>query len=79
MTTIGGKLMEGQHPWAGARWRRIAVFATATLAVVALAAPISSAVARTFTLQIAKGAKVTDTTGTTKLASIVVNSHGFAV
>jgi predicted lipoprotein with Yx(FWY)xxD motif len=79
MTTIGGKLMEGQHPFAGTRRRRIAVFATAALAVVATAALISSALARTFTLQIAKGAKVTNTTGTTKLENIVVNSRGFAV
>lgn len=71
--------MEGQHPRAGARRRRIAVFATVALAVVATAALISSALARTFTLQIAKGAKVTNTTGTTKLENIVVNSRGFAV
>jgi predicted lipoprotein with Yx(FWY)xxD motif len=71
--------MEGKYPRAGARRRRIAVFATVALAAVATAALISSAVARTFTLQIAKGAKVTNTTGTTKLENIVVNSRGYAV
>ena len=71
--------MEGQDARAGARRRRIAVFATVALAAVATAALISSALARTFTLQIAKGAKVTDTTATTKLENIVVNSRGFAV
>jgi predicted lipoprotein with Yx(FWY)xxD motif len=71
--------MEGQHPRAGARRRRVAVFATVALAAVATAALMSSALARTFTLQIAKGAKVTNTTGTTKLENIVVNSRGFAV
>jgi predicted lipoprotein with Yx(FWY)xxD motif len=71
--------MQGQHARAGTRRRRIAVLTTLAVALVATAAMISSALARTLTLQIAKGAKVTDTTGTTKLENIVVNSHGFAV
>lgn len=72
--------MEGQHPRTGARRRQIAVFATVAVAVVATAAMISSALARTFTLQIAKNAKVTSTlTGPTKTENIVVNSKGKAV
>jgi predicted lipoprotein with Yx(FWY)xxD motif len=46
-------------------------FATAALVGVALA--------KTFSLTVAKHAKVTDQAGTTKTRSIVVTTHGFAV
>ncbi len=53
--------------------------AVAVLAGLAMAAVVGVALARTFTLQVAKNAKVTNQAGTTKTESIVVTSRGFAV
>ena len=71
--------MQGQHPRTGASRRRMTVFITLALAGVATAALISAAVARTFTLQIAKGAKVTNQQMQTTTENVVVNSKGKAV
>lgn len=51
----------------------IAALAGATMAVL-----VGAALAKTFTLQVAKNAKVTNQAGTTKSENITVN-HGFAV
>jgi predicted lipoprotein with Yx(FWY)xxD motif len=51
----------------------------AAVAGFASAALVGVAVAKTFTLAVATGAKVTNTTGMTKSENIVVNSRGFAV
>ena len=62
------------------RARRLAIVIATTIAGVGAAVLVSVAVARTFTLQIAKNAKVTSTlTGPTKTENIVVNSKGKAV
>jgi predicted lipoprotein with Yx(FWY)xxD motif len=53
-----------------------AIFATAGFAAAAL---VGVALARTFTLQVAKDAAVTNQSGTTKTENIVVNGHGFAL
>jgi predicted lipoprotein with Yx(FWY)xxD motif len=52
------------------------IAATAGFAAAAL---VGVALARTFTLQVAKNASVTNQSGTTKTENIVVNSRGFAV
>jgi predicted lipoprotein with Yx(FWY)xxD motif len=56
--------------------------AVATVVAVggfATAALVGAAIARTFTLKVAKNAQVTNQSGSTTSESIVVNSHGFAV
>lgn len=56
--------------------------AAATIAAIvgfATAALVGVAFAKTFTLQVAKNASVTNQSGVTKKESIAVNSHGFAV
>lgn len=52
------------------------IVATAGFAVAAL---VGVALAKTFTLQVAKNARVTNQSGTTKTENIVVNSRGFAL
>ena len=51
----------------------------AALAGFAAAALVGVALARTFTLQVAKNGSVTNQAGTTTKENIVVTSHGFAV
>lgn len=58
---------------------RLAALAFAATTVFLAAALVGVAIARTFTLQIAKNAKVTNQSGTTKTEKIVVNPHGFAL
>ncbi len=56
--------------------------AAATIAVTAgfaAAALVGVALAKAFTLQVAKNARVTNQSGTTKSENIAVNSRGFAV
>jgi predicted lipoprotein with Yx(FWY)xxD motif len=53
-----------------------AIVATAGFVVAAL---VGVALAKTFTLKVAKKARVTNQSGTTKSESIAVNSRGFAV
>ncbi len=62
-----------------ARGPKGAVVIIAALAGFAMAALVGIALAKTFTLQVAKNAKVTNQTGTTKTENIVVTSRGFAV
>jgi predicted lipoprotein with Yx(FWY)xxD motif len=52
---------------------------TAAVAGFATALLVGIAIAKTFTLEVAKHAKVTNTAGVTKRENIVVNSRGFAV
>jgi predicted lipoprotein with Yx(FWY)xxD motif len=61
------------------RPRPFGAMLAAALAAVAMLALAGIALAKTFTLQVAKNAKVTDTTGTTKTENIVVNSRRLAV
>ena len=49
------------------------------LACLATAGFAGVALAKTFTLQVAKTAKVIDTTGVSRRATIAVNAHGGAV
>lgn len=58
---------------------RAAVVAIAAAAGFASAALVGVAIARTFTLKVAKNAAVTNQSGTTKHENIVVTSAGFAV
>lgn len=58
---------------------KLAVAVIAATAGFAAAALVGVAVARTFTLQVAKGASVTNQTGTTRTENIVVNPRGLAV
>ncbi len=51
----------------------------AALAGFAMAALVGVALAKTFTLQVAKNAKVTNQSHATKTENVVVTSHGFAV
>jgi predicted lipoprotein with Yx(FWY)xxD motif len=51
----------------------------AALTALTGAAFTAMAVAKTFTLSVAKNARVTNTSGTTTRANILVNSHGLAV
>jgi predicted lipoprotein with Yx(FWY)xxD motif len=60
------------------RPRSLAVLLAAVLGV-ATAALVGVAVAKTFTLQVATNAKVTNQTGVTKRENIAVNSRGFAI
>ena len=57
----------------------LAAATVAAAAGFALAALVGVALARTFTLQVAKSASVTNQSGTTRTENIVVNSRGFAV
>lgn len=59
-----------------ARGARAAVAATAGFAA---AVYVGGAIAKTFTLQVAKSAKVTNQSGATKTESIVVSSRGRAI
>ena len=52
------------------------IVATAGFAAAAL---VGAALAKTFTLQVAKNARVTNQSGTTKTQNIVVNARGFAL
>jgi predicted lipoprotein with Yx(FWY)xxD motif len=52
---------------------------TLVIAGLMTAAVVGIAVAKTFTLNVAKSARVTNTSGVTSRANIVVNTHGFAV
>lgn len=70
--------MPSQRKHFAARSRRLAV-PIAALAGVTAAALVGVAVARTFTLQVAKNAKVMSVTGTRTSESIVVNGHARAV
>ncbi len=65
-------------PGRAARLRRLAIVIATALAGIGTAALVSVAVARTFTLNIAKNAKVTNTKQVTTLENIVVNSHAMA-
>jgi predicted lipoprotein with Yx(FWY)xxD motif len=58
---------------------KLAAATFAAMAGVAAAAIVGVAFARTFTLQVAKNAKVTNQSGMTTTQNIAVNSHGFAV
>lgn len=58
---------------------KLAVATIAATAGFAAAAFVGVALARTFTLQVAKNAPVTNQSGTTKAENIVVNPHGFAL
>jgi predicted lipoprotein with Yx(FWY)xxD motif len=62
-----------------ARPRRVALILVTALAGVATAALVSIAVAKTFTLEIAKNAKVSDMGAMSQTATIVVTSSGRAV
>lgn len=64
---------------AHARGARLTVATVAAVAGFAAAALVGVAIAKTFTLQVAKSGKVTNQTGSTKTESIVTNSHGMAV
>ena len=57
---------------------KAAVAIVAALTAFAMAALVGVALAKTLTLQVAKNAKVTNQTGTTKTESIVATSRGFA-
>jgi predicted lipoprotein with Yx(FWY)xxD motif len=59
--------------------RRYSILVLAGLAGFAVAAAATVAGAKTFTLQLAKGAKVTNQSGTTKTEKIAVTPRGFAV
>ena len=61
------------------RGARGAAATIAALTGFAVAALVGVAAANTFTLQVAKGAKVTNQSGSTVRENIVVNSRGFAV
>jgi predicted lipoprotein with Yx(FWY)xxD motif len=63
----------------GARVRRPTVGLIVALAGCATAATVAVAVAKTFTLNIAKNAQVTNTAGVRTRENVVVNSRGFAV
>ena len=58
---------------------KVVVAVIAATAGVAAAALVGVALAKTLTLQVAKNAKVTNQSGTTKRENIAVNSRGFAV
>lgn len=58
---------------------KAAIAMIAATAGFAAATLVGIAFAKTFTLQVAKNAKVTNQSGTTKTENIVVNSRGFAV
>ena len=60
----------------GTKMAAAAIAATAGFAAAAL---VGVAFARTFTLQVAKNARVTNQSGTTKTENLAVNSRGFAV
>jgi predicted lipoprotein with Yx(FWY)xxD motif len=62
-----------------ARSPKVAAATIAALAGFAVAALVGVAVATTFTLHVAKNARVTNQTGTTTRENIVVTSRGFAV
>jgi predicted lipoprotein with Yx(FWY)xxD motif len=64
---------------ARSRNAKIAVATIAATAGVAAAALVGVALAKTFTLQVARNAKVTNQSGATKSENIAVNSRGFAV
>lgn len=71
-----------QLPRVGARPRRFALIIVTALVGVATAALVSVAVAKTFTLEIAKGVKVSNITNPsamTKVENVAANSHGRAV
>jgi predicted lipoprotein with Yx(FWY)xxD motif len=64
------------------RWRRAAVLVAAAVAGLSLAALAAIAVAKSFTLKVAKNAPVTNITATSptvKHEAIAVTSNGFAV
>ncbi len=61
------------------RSRRLAAAIITAAAGFAAAALVGVAVARTFTLQVAKNAEVTDQSAMTRSENIAVNSRGFAV
>jgi predicted lipoprotein with Yx(FWY)xxD motif len=63
----------------GARRRRSAAMLVAAVAGFATAALVGVAIAKTFTLQVAKNAKVTNTIGMTTRKNIVVNSRSHAI
>jgi predicted lipoprotein with Yx(FWY)xxD motif len=63
----------------GARRRRSAAMLFAAVAGFATAALVGVAIAKTFTLQVAKNAKVTNTIGMTTRENIVVNSGSHAI
>lgn len=63
----------------GASSGRSTAMLVAAVAGFATAALVGVALAKTFTLQVAKNAKVTNTIGMTSTENIVVNARGFAV
>ena len=74
--------MSVRPPRSVARPRRLAVILVTAFAGIATAAVVSVAVAKTFTLEVAKNATVTNITATgamSKTESIAVNSRGRAV
>ncbi len=71
--------MHARPPRVAARPRRFALIVVTALAGVATAALVSVAVAKTFTLEIAKHAKVSNLGAMTATANIAVNSRGRAV
>jgi predicted lipoprotein with Yx(FWY)xxD motif len=77
--TIGGSLMTPNAKLQQLiRPRSLAMLVAAVMGV-ATAVLVGVAVAKTFTLQVAKNAKVTNQTGSTKRENIAVTPRGFAV
>src|SRR5271166_3509005 len=83
MGVIGGEQQSSREERMKSSWMHLNRMSALTLAavVVALAAVllVGAALANTFTLQVAKQAKVTNATGSTSSENIVVNSRGKAV
>jgi predicted lipoprotein with Yx(FWY)xxD motif len=71
--------MSVRPPRVAARPRRFALILVTALVGVATAALVSVAVAKTFTLEIAKHAKISDLGAMAATANIAVNSKGHAV
>jgi predicted lipoprotein with Yx(FWY)xxD motif len=63
----------------GRRGPKVAIGTVVVLAGFATAALVGVAIARGFTLKVAKSAQVTNQAGSTASEAIAVNSHGFAV
>jgi predicted lipoprotein with Yx(FWY)xxD motif len=78
-STISGREMPRLINIHRARRRRSAAVLVAAVAGFATAALVGAAIAKTFTLQVAKNAKVTNTMGMTTRENIVVNSRSHAV
>jgi predicted lipoprotein with Yx(FWY)xxD motif len=80
VTTIGREQMSGNNSGAATRLRRMAIVIVTMIAGVGTAVLVSAAVARTFTLNIAKDASVTNfNTHVTTKENIATNSAGLAV